>query len=196
MTTGALERLIRRAGARRSDLAEHCDLCAVPVADDHRHLLDVEQGRVLCTCRACTLLFVQDAASEGHYRLVPERRLRLPRVPTKGLGVPVGLAYFTRDDAGSVLAHYPSPAGATEWEVDGSAWEHAVGVVPELADLKPHVEALLVNNARGHDDHWIVPLDDCFRLVAVVRREWRGLSGGTTVWPAIEHFFSGLTEQT
>jgi len=30
--------------------------------------------------------------------------------------------------------------------------------------------------------------------VALIRREWRGLSGGSTVWPAVEGFFAGLRE--
>ena len=40
----------------------------------------------------------------------------------------------------------------------------------------------------------IVPIDDCFALVTLVRREWRGLSGGTRVWPEIDRFFAALTE--
>jgi hypothetical protein len=40
-----------------------------------------------------------------------------------------------------------------------------------------------------------VPIDDCFALVTLVRREWRGLSGGTRVWPEIDRFFAALTEQ-
>jgi len=192
MSTGALERLIRRGGARRAQSAEHCDLCGAAVPEDHRHLLDTGRGEALCTCTACRLLFVRDAASEGHYRLVPTRRLRLPRVSTRGLGVPVGLAYFVVQHDGTVRAHYPSPAGATEWEVDADAWQHVLEERPELAGLHREVEALLVNSAGDRQDHWIVPIDDCFRLVAVVRREWRGLSGGSTVWPEIARFFDQL----
>lgn len=195
MTSSALERVIRRAGTRRREAAEHCDMCSVPVHEGHRHLLDADRGAVMCTCRACTLLFVQDAASEGHFRLIPQRRARLEKVSTKGLGVPVGLAYFVPRPDGSVIAHYPSPIGATEWEVDGDAWAHVVAQRPELAELQPHVEALLVNTARGQSHQWIVPIDDCFRLVAVVRQEWRGLSGGSTVWPEIDRFFEELTER-
>jgi ferritin-like metal-binding protein YciE len=36
---------------------EHCDLCAEPIAPTHRHLLDLESRRLLCACRACTILF-------------------------------------------------------------------------------------------------------------------------------------------
>lgn len=194
-TPSALERAIRRAGTRRQESGERCELCSAPVAAGHRHLLDTERGEVMCACQACSLLFGQGAASEGHYRLVPQRRVRLAAVSTSTLGVPVGLAFFVPRADGAVLAHYPSPAGATQWEVDPQAWRDVVDHSPELRTLAADVEALLVDTARGRQHHWLVPVDDCFRLVAVVRREWKGMSGGDRVWPEIERFFAALTEQ-
>lgn len=167
----------------------------MPVPAQHRHLLDTDAGEVLCCCQACSLLFDRDAASQGHYRLVPRRRVRLPPVSTKDLGVPVGLAFFVPRADGVVIAHYPSPAGATQWEVDAAAWEAVVDRHPQLRALAADVAALLVNTARDQQQHWLVPIDDCFRLVAVVRREWKGLSGGSRVWPEIDQFFAALTEQ-
>lgn len=193
--TGALERVIRRAGTRRQEPLDRCELCSAPVPPGHRHLLERERGEVLCACQACSLLFTRDAASEGHYRLVPQRRMRLPAVPTRELGVPVGLAFFVPRADGAVIAHYPSPAGATQWEVDPHAWADTVDRHPALRTLEADVEALLVNTARGQRHHWLVPIADCFRLVAVVRREWKGLSGGSRVWPEIERFFAELEEQ-
>lgn len=195
MTSGALDRVIRRAGRRREAAAEHCDLCSAGVPEQHRHLLDTEREEVLCVCQACSLLFVRGAASEGHYRLVPQRRTRLADVPTKALGVPVGLAFFVPRENGDVIAHYPSPMGATQWEVDRQAWQQVLEQRSELSGLEPEVEALLVNTARGQRHHWLVPIDDCYRLVAVVRREWKGLSGGSRVWPEIEQFFATLEER-
>ena len=78
------------------------------------------------------------------------------------------------------------------WEVAAPAWRQVADQRPELDHMAPEVEALLVNTARGHQEHWIVPVDVCYRLVAVLRREWRGLSGGSAVWPAIEGFFAEL----
>lgn len=193
--TDALRRVIRRAGSRPAAVGERCDLCAVGLPDQHRHLFDTDRREIRCVCQACSVLFDREAASNGHYRLVPRRRRRLPNVPTKGLGVPVGLAFFTPRSDGTVSAHYPSPAGATRWEVDQAAWRDVVARCPPLADVTPEVEALLVNSARGHSEHWIVPIDDCFALVTLVRQEWRGLSGGTRVWPQIDRFFAALTEQ-
>jgi hypothetical protein len=194
MTTGALARVIRSAAGRRPD-AERCDLCGADVEAGHRHLYDTGQEEVLCACRPCSLLFTENEASEGRYRLVPRRRVRLPPVGTRALGVPVGLAFFVRHADDTVTAHYPSPAGATRWESDPGAWRDVVAGCPPLAGLAPDVEALLVNTARSANHHWIVPIDDCFRMVALVRREWRGLSGGSRVWPAIERFFEELTEE-
>lgn len=194
LTTSALERAIRRAGGRRHESGERCELCNAPVAATHRHLLDTDHAEALCACQACSLLFVDGAASRGHYRLVPQRRVRLDAVPTGPLGVPVGLAYFVPREDGVVVAHYPSPIGATQWEVDPAAWHAVVAACPPLRRVKPDVEALLVNTARSGRHYWLVPVTDCFRLVALVRREWTGLSGGSRVWPAVERFFTELRE--
>ncbi|MEU8591202.1 DUF5947 family protein [Streptomyces sp. NPDC048664] len=193
MTSGALARVVRAAADRRPD-AEPCDLCGDATPSDHRHLLDAGREELLCACRPCSLLFVAAEAGEGRYRLVPQRRVRLPPVRTQALGVPVGLAFFVRRADGTVSAHYPSPAGATRWEAEAGAWDDVVAACPPLATLEPDVEALLVNTAFSANQHWIAPVDDCFRVVALVRREWRGLSGGSRVWPAVDLFFAELTE--
>ncbi|HVH13778.1 MAG TPA: DUF5947 family protein, partial [Longimicrobium sp.] len=57
-------------------------------------------------------------------------------------------------------------------------------------------EALLVNRVRDAREHWLVPVDACYRLVAVMRRHWRGLGGGSEVWTAIDDFFRELRERS
>lgn len=192
---GALARVIRSAGDRAAEQAEVCDLCAAPVAEEHPHLYDTGQDEVRCVCGPCSVLFAGDGAGDGHFRLVPRRRIRLPHLDTGPLGVPVGLVFFVPRADGTVTAQGPSPAGAMRWEVEAAAWQRMAALCPQLASVEPEVEALLVNTVHGLDHHWIVPIDDCFRMVAVVRREWRGLSGGGRVWPAVERFFADLTER-
>ncbi|MCO5992977.1 DUF5947 family protein [Actinoallomurus rhizosphaericola] len=187
----ALRRAIHRAAAdgRSEDL---CELCARPAPPDHRHLLDLRTQEPRCVCYACSVLFQRDGAGQGHYRLIPDRRVRLRAFSPASVGVPVGLAFFVRRPDGRVLAHYPSPAGATRWEVDPETWEAAVRDTDGLSDLATDVEALLVNTVRGRSEAWLVPIDDCHRLVAIVRRHWRGMSGGEVVWTEIERFFDEL----
>lgn len=215
-----LRGLLRRpypgaTGSTAADAAaERCDLCAERVPERHRHMLDADRSAVLCTCGACTLLFGQSAAGGRHYLLLPERRLRLgdfriDRMLWARLGVPVGLAFFVRDGAsGQVSVGYPSPLGVTRSAVGPEVWEEVTRGYPESAELADDVEALLVHRTNGTngtngaggpegtdgaDEHWIVPLDDCYRLAAVVRTHWRGLSGGPEVREHIDAFFAGLS---
>jgi len=195
-TDGALARLIRSSAEPTPPTeTERCDLCAAPVPDEHRHLYDTADDEVRCACGPCSVLFADGGAGDGHYRLVPRRRIRLPRVDTEVLGVPVGLVFFVPRADGTVTAEGPSPAGAMRWEIDATAWQRLTEACPQLASVEPDVEALLVNTVHGLDHHWIVPVDDCYRMIALVRREWRGLSGGGRVWPAVERFFDDLTER-
>ncbi|MEV5876389.1 DUF5947 family protein [Streptomyces sp. NPDC052101] len=192
---GALARVIRSAADRATAAGtERCELCAAVLADGHPHLYDTGAAELRCVCHACSVLFAAEEA--GRYRSVPRRRVRLPSVDTAVLGVPVGLVFFVPHRDGTVTAQGPSPAGAMRWEVDAAAWRRLAVLCPPLASVVPDVEALLVNTVRGLDEHWIVPVDDCYRMIALVRREWRGLSGGGRVWSAVEQFFRELTERS
>jgi hypothetical protein len=193
--TGALARVIRRSSTGESP-SERCDVCGAAVPEVHRHMIEELDDGLRCACHACAVLFERDAAARGRYRLIPPARKRLPEMPLDDLGLPVGIAFLVTGDDGVAVAHFPSPAGATRSEFDTDAWRRVVDAWPQLAELEPRVQALLLNTARGSREHWIVPIDDCYRLVAVVRQEWRGLSGGTAVWPAIADFFAGLGERS
>ena len=177
---------------------ERCELCGEQIGPEHRHLLDLDSRELLCACRACKILFETDAAGGGHFRLVPERRLRLSGfelddVRWADLRVPVEMAFFFRDSrAARVVAYYPSPVGATESLLELDAWEEIERANPLLADLEPDVEALLVNRSGERRDHFVVPVEDCYRLVGLIRTHWRGLSGGSEVWQEIDAFFAGL----
>jgi Family of unknown function (DUF5947) len=192
MTEGALARVIRRRGEPAGEVLERCDMCNVAVPARHRHVLDEQSDQLLCTCQPCTVLFERDAAGRGHYRLVPEDRERLPEFDPHELGVPVGLVFFVKQADGAVVAHYPSPMGATRWDVDSGMWRGAEERWRVVRDMAPRVQALLVNTARGASEHWIVPIDDCFRLVGLIRTHWQGLTGGKAVWAEIGRFFDDL----
>jgi hypothetical protein len=148
-------------------------------------VLDLATGQTECACRGCALLF--DGGGD-RYRLIPQRRVRLEPDDRAlaALGVPVDLAFVTVGARG-VEARYPSPVGLTVHTVPADAWALAG------AALEPDVEALLLYRAR---ERWLVPLDDCFRLAALLREHWSGLTGGDAVWREIDRFFAGLEEMT
>jgi hypothetical protein len=58
------------------------------------------------------------------------------------------------------------------------------------------VEALLVNRSRGARQYFLVPIEDCYSLVGLIRTRWRGLSGGTEVWGEITAFLEGLDRRS
>jgi hypothetical protein len=190
--TPALERLVTGGAAAP---AQRCGLCGVAIPGDHRHVLAASDQALRCACRACGLLFEKDAAGGGRYQLVPQRRVRLDAAgddATDQIGVPVGLVFLVPQPDGSVLANYPSPLGVTRSALPDADWRRLSARWPVLATMTPRVEAVLLNSVRGSRERWLAPIDDCYRLVAVIRRNWKGLSGGRDVWPAVGEFFAGL----
>ena len=187
-----------RAPQPVGEAAEQCDLCAAPGGPAHRHIVDLSDRRILCACRACALLFDSTAAGGGHLRLLPTRRRRLEgfaldQAQWDRLRIPVEMAFFFRSTvAERVCAMYPSPAGPTESLLELEAWTELEAANPVLAELEPDVEALLVSRARGAREYWIVPVDDCYELVGLIRGRWRGFGGGEEVWAAIDGFFEDL----
>jgi Family of unknown function (DUF5947) len=192
--------MAQRAARDREEALEHCELCGAPIAPDHRHVLDVGARELMCACRPCALLFDRPAAGAGgrHYRLVPDRRLRvddldLDDVTWADLRLPVDMAFFFRSTAAErVLAFYPGPMGATESLLGLEAWAALEERNPVLRTLTPDVEALLVQRARGARRHYIVPISDCYELAGLIRTRWRGLTGGREVWEEIARFYERL----
>jgi hypothetical protein len=186
------------AGPAEDEEPEHCDLCAAPVAPDHRHLLEIGKRRVLCACRACAVLF--DGAVQSPRRLIPRRCLFLPELELTdmqwdSLRVPVNMAFFCQDSAlDRVAAYYPSPMGATESLIERETWDDLSRSNPILQGMQPDVEALLVNRIGQGQQCFLVGIDRCFELVGIVRVLWRGFTGGSEVWQAIDGFFAELRE--
>jgi hypothetical protein len=177
---------------------ERCELCSEPIPSEHRHLLDVFTREIMCTCRACSILFDREAASEGKYRLIPDRRLfledfEMSDAQWESLRIPVDMAFFFYSaPAERVVAFYPSPMGPTESLLKLGAWEELEKANPVLRGMERDVEALLVNRARGAREHFLVPMDKCYSLVGLIRMHWRGFTGGQEVWEEIGLFFEEL----
>ena len=191
-----LRRFVRDPPASRPPAADgpHCELCPLSLAEDHKHLLDLEERRIICVCPTCWSIRSGDA----RYRPTGSRTLWLePFELTDELWaafqIPIGLAFFLRSTStGAVVAMYPSPAGATECELDLVAWQQLVAANPVLEDLDPDAEALIVNRMATPHVHAIAPLDDCYRLVGIIKSTWEGISGGAAMEEAVQRYFDDL----
>src|ERR1700730_11607412 len=164
---------------------EHSELCTAPIPSTHRHLLELSSRELMCACRPCSLLFDRGGAGNGRYKLVPERLLRLEDFAMSDLAweelrIPVDMAFFFHSSAQQrVLAYSPGPMGPTESQLELSSWQELEQANTALLELDVDVEALLVNRTRGARRYWLVPLDECYSLVGLIRTHWRGLTGGS-----------------
>ena len=173
---------------------ESCDLCGNEIPPDHRHVLQLTERRILCVCESCLALRSGDPELRpSGTRVVWLDDFELSDELWARFQIPIGLAFFLRDSAaGRVVALYPSPAGATESELDLDAWDELGAANPALADLEADAEALIVNRMGEPPQHAIAPIDECYRLVGLIKASWEGISGGVGPEEAIERFFDEL----
>jgi hypothetical protein len=193
-----------RQFARKRAAAERCEMCGHELAPGHQHLVEPANRKLICACEACAILF--EGQSGAKYKRVPRRvvylrNFQLTDGQWNGLLVPIGMAFFFRSTPhGRVIALYPSPAGPTESLLALDTWADIVELNPVLAEMESDVTALLVNRI-GHAggtvaaEYYLVPIDECYKLVGLIRTHWRGLSGGTEVWREIGAFFAALKKQ-
>jgi hypothetical protein len=182
-----------QAGPRRP-AEERCDICNTTVPDDHRHLLQLVERRIVCACEACWALHSGDA----EYRPTGMRTIWLEQFDCDeatwgAFQIPIGLAFFMRSTVtGGVVAFYPSPAGATESELSLDAWDALVERNPVLEELDPDAEALVVNRLSDPPEYAIAPIDTCYALVGLIKARWEGISGGAALEQAVPEFFAAM----
>jgi hypothetical protein len=190
-----------RQFARSRRPVERCELCSLALAHEHTHLVEISSRQIVCACEACATLF--DAMVGGRYRRVARRaqllaNFQMTDAQWESLLIPINMAFFFHSSVeGRIVPLYPSPAGAVESLLPLDAWNEIVEQNAILSHLSPDIEALLVNRV-GHAqelsraEYYIAPIDECYRLVGLIRANWKGLSGGAEVWVEIGRFFADL----
>ena len=181
---------------------EVCEICATPIAEEHGHLVDMRDRRLLCACRPCYLLFVPQGAAQGRYRAVGDRYERIENgafseARWDALQIPIGLAFFFYNSAVErVVGFYPGPGGATESQLSLDAWEQLTREVPLVASMRPDIEAVLVYRDREkRAEAYLVPIDVCYELTGLVRTSWEGIEGGERLRAALDEFFNKIRER-
>jgi hypothetical protein len=194
-----------RQFARKRAPVERCEMCSRELVPEHDHLVEPINRRILCACVPCAILF--DGQDGTKYKRVPRRVLflqdfQLTDAQWDGLTVPIEMAFFFRSTPhGKIIALYPSPAGPTESLLPLETWDDIAQANPILSQMEPDVTALLVNrvgHTRGYTaaEYYLVPIDECYKLVGLIRAHWHGLSGGTEVWRQIGGFFAALKKRS
>jgi len=188
----------RNAAARA---VEHCELCSAGLHRDHPHLVGLGTRQILCACDACAMLF--DGMEKSKYKRVSRTSQYMPNFEMtdgqwESLMIPINMAFLFRSSLENrIVALYPSPAGAVESLLPLDAWAEIEERNSEVLQLKSDVEALLVNRV-GHAretrdaEYYIAPIDECYKLVGLIRTNWKGLSGGAEVWTEVGRFFGEL----
>jgi hypothetical protein len=194
----ALTRFAKTDPGRAPVAGETCELCRQPLDAQHRHVLDLERQQPCCVCIACALLFATPRAG-ARYQTVGDRvlvdpGLRLDDALLTALEIPVRLAFITQEAHGAGwVATYPSVAGPTRAPLAPERCA-ALAQLPLVRALLPGTEALLVFGRQpvGPLEGFGVAVDRCYALVGMLRRKWRGFSGGNEVWSDVEAFFTEL----
>jgi len=188
---------LRRFAHERTD-AEWCDVCTAPLRSVHGHLLETATRTLRCACPACAGLLADTPGARWRrvsHRVTKLVGVRLTDEDWAAVGAPVDLAFFVQVGASHrVVMRYPSPGGPVEAMVEPAAWGTVVAANPALSDLRADVEALLVNRTATRREYYVVSIDECYRLVGLLRRHWRGFSGGPEVQERIAEFFASLDD--
>jgi Family of unknown function (DUF5947) len=189
----ALKRLqMRQMPEGPQPIEANCDLCGTSMPEDHRHLLELDERRLVCVCESCWALRSGDAEFRPTgTRYLWLEDLDLPDDLWARFRIPIGLAFFLRT-GGGIVAFYPSPAGATESELDLGVWEELERRNPELVNLEPEAEVLIVDRLSPSHRFAIAPTDQAYRLVGLVKAKWQGISGGSELEGAVDGFFDEL----
>jgi hypothetical protein len=189
---------LRRFAERQRVVRERCELCSEELPEEHAHLVELKTRQLVCACQACAILF--DHGEGNRFRRVPQRTIYKHDVSLSDqewmmLGVPIGLAFFVSSTAlGEVLAIYPSPGGPIEAPLAAGVWDELCASHAWLRRIESDTTALLINRIGERREHYIAPIDQCYKLVGLVRAHWRGFSGGDELWQQIDTYFQQLKQ--
>ena len=191
----------QRAAARAGPTASAARCAPSPIAEQHQHVVNLDSRALMCTCRACYLLFTDRAGRPA----LPRRAGPLPVLPgLRARRGATGTRWRSRSAwpsssptrcSGRTVAFYPGPAGATESELPLDAWDARRGGQPAARHrAAPTSRRCCVRGARTASDR-VRPATWCRSTPATswsagCGRLWRGFDGGQEARARSTTFFA------
>ena len=194
--------MLKRMLEKRPPPGERCDFCATSLTHEHSHLIELAERRILCACRPCAIVFEPAGAAQGRYRAVPTtyrevEGFALDDAAWDALQVPIGLAFlFYNSIERRTVAFYPSPAGAIESLLPLDTWAQIVALYPQLGEIAPDVQAILIQRNREVSRAFVVPIDAAYELVGTIRTSWKGFDGGREAHAKIAAYFDKVVARS
>jgi hypothetical protein len=183
--------------AKKTTDPERCDFCSKPIPPDHKHFADLNEMKFMCACEMCAVL----QAEKGEYRQIPERyqyleNFDMPERIWLELKIPVNMAFIVYNSKHQKhIAFYPSPAGATESELNLGSWNLLKQKNQALEELEPDIEGFMINRLDKPAEYYIVPIDCCYKLIGLIRLKWQGMHGGKEMRSSVRGFFKNLKKK-
>ena len=95
-----------------------------------------------------------------------------------------------------MVAMYPSPAGATESELELSAWQDLRRRSTRCSRVSsPMPRRWSSTGSPIRREFAIAPIDECYALVGAIKLSWEGISGGAAIERAVPSFFDRLRKR-
>ncbi|MDV3244099.1 MAG: Rieske (2Fe-2S) protein [Nitrososphaerales archaeon] len=164
-------------------------------------MLHLPDRSVSCACNTCILTMAKEGVLKP---ITPKRYVRLEQFVMsdeiwEAFQIPVGLAFFFWSSVENrIMGFYPSPMAAVEVLLPiQNTWFELERVNPILKELRSDIDALLVNRMRGTTHaYYVSPIDECYKLVGIMRTTWKGITGGREAEAAIIRFFEELRKKS
>ena len=194
VSASLISKLRKIASPPPEEVVELCNFCGTKLSPDHRHLVDLSAMKFMCTCEMCMITMAESST----YKPLPQRSVELKDFQMSDqlwsdFLIPVNMTFFVMSSVrNGAVAYYPAPSGATESKLKIESWNQLVELNPILNDLTPDLEALLVNRLDNEGKYYIIPIDECYKLIGMIRTTWKGIFGGREVNDVIRQFFIDL----
>ena len=185
---GAARRAADPAAARASTAS-----CArSSLAEDHRHLLDLEERRIVCVCPNCWSMRSGDASSGRRLAHAWLDDFELSDELWAAFQIPIGLAFFMRSRRPAGSSAVPEPGGRHRVRARPRAWDRARGGQPGARAARARRRGADRQPPARPAAYAIAPIDRCYRLVGIIKANWEGISGGARSRRRRRRFFDDL----